>query len=212
MNWMTRWPGDYAVFVDRAEGARFWDVDGNEFIDFCLGDTGGMAGHAPKASVDAIAEQAAKGITLMLPTRGRRVGRPRDGAAVRRAVLAVHADGDRRQPLRDPVGPPGDRPHEGRRAQLVLPRVGRRDLRDARRPRRRGGPGRATSASPCRSARDHAGRGDQRPRRRSSARSPTATSPRACSSRRSRTSASCCPTPATTRASAGCARSTARCW
>ena len=68
MNWMTRWPGDYPVFVDRADGARFWDVDGNVFVDFCLGDTGGMAGHAPKVAVDAIAEQAAKGITLMLPT------------------------------------------------------------------------------------------------------------------------------------------------
>ncbi len=68
MNWMVRWPGDYPVFVDRAEGARFWDVDGNAFVDFCLGDTGGMAGHAPKIAVDAIAEQAGKGITLMLPT------------------------------------------------------------------------------------------------------------------------------------------------
>jgi glutamate-1-semialdehyde 2,1-aminomutase len=68
MNWMTRWPGDHPVFVDRAEGARFWDVDGNVFVDFCLGDTGGMAGHAPKIAVDAIAEQAARGITLMLPT------------------------------------------------------------------------------------------------------------------------------------------------
>jgi glutamate-1-semialdehyde 2,1-aminomutase len=37
-------------------------------VDFCLGDTGGMAGHSPKVSVDAIATQAAKGITLMLPT------------------------------------------------------------------------------------------------------------------------------------------------
>ncbi|MGH8129419.1 MAG: aspartate aminotransferase family protein, partial [Steroidobacteraceae bacterium] len=43
MNWMTRWPGDHAIYVDRAEGAHFRDVDGNEFIDFCLGDTGGMA-------------------------------------------------------------------------------------------------------------------------------------------------------------------------
>jgi glutamate-1-semialdehyde 2,1-aminomutase len=68
MNWMTRWPGDHPVYVDRAEGARFRDVDGNEFIDFCLGDTGGMAGHAPQAAVDAIARQAARGITLMLPT------------------------------------------------------------------------------------------------------------------------------------------------
>jgi glutamate-1-semialdehyde 2,1-aminomutase len=68
MNWMTRWPGDYPIFVERAGGARFWDADGNEFVDFCLGDTGGMAGHSPKVSVDAIATQAARGITLMLPT------------------------------------------------------------------------------------------------------------------------------------------------
>jgi len=68
MNWMTRWPGDWPLFVDRAWGARFRDVDGNEFVDLCLGDTGGMAGHSPKAAVDAIAEQAARGITLMLPT------------------------------------------------------------------------------------------------------------------------------------------------
>jgi glutamate-1-semialdehyde 2,1-aminomutase len=68
MNWMTRWSGDHPVFVERADGAHFWDVDGNEYVDLCLGDTGGMAGHAPKVSVDAIAQQAAKGITLMLPT------------------------------------------------------------------------------------------------------------------------------------------------
>ena len=68
MNWMTRWSGDHPVFVERAEGAHFWDVDGNEYVDLCLGDTGGMAGHAPKVSVEAIAHQAAKGITLMLPT------------------------------------------------------------------------------------------------------------------------------------------------
>jgi glutamate-1-semialdehyde 2,1-aminomutase len=68
MNWMTRWPGDHPVFVKRAEGAHFEDVDGNAYVDFCLGDTGGMAGHAPKLAVDAIAEQAARGITLMLPT------------------------------------------------------------------------------------------------------------------------------------------------
>jgi glutamate-1-semialdehyde 2,1-aminomutase len=68
MNWMVRWPGDHPVYVAEAEGARFSDVDGNGFVDFCLGDTGGMAGHAPKAAVDAIARQAARGITLMLPT------------------------------------------------------------------------------------------------------------------------------------------------
>ena len=68
MNWMVRWPGDHPVYVAEAEGARFTDVDGNGFVDFCLGDTGGMAGHAPKAAVEAIARQAGRGITLMLPT------------------------------------------------------------------------------------------------------------------------------------------------
>lgn len=68
MNWMTRWPGDHPVFVDRAAGARFTDVDGNEFVDLCLGDTGGMAGHAPADAVAAITARARDGITLMLPT------------------------------------------------------------------------------------------------------------------------------------------------
>ena len=68
MNWMTRWPGAYPVFVQEAHGARFTDVDGNEFVDLCLGDTGAMAGHSPEVSADAIAEQAHRGITLMLPT------------------------------------------------------------------------------------------------------------------------------------------------
>ncbi len=68
MPWMTEWAGPFPVFVAEAEGARFRDVDGREYVDLCLGDTGGMTGHAPKPAVEAIAEQAAKGITLMLPT------------------------------------------------------------------------------------------------------------------------------------------------
>jgi glutamate-1-semialdehyde 2,1-aminomutase len=68
MPWMTEWAGPHPVFVDRAEGARFVDVDGNEYVDFCLGDTGAMTGHAPAATVEAIGRQAARGITLMLPS------------------------------------------------------------------------------------------------------------------------------------------------
>jgi glutamate-1-semialdehyde 2,1-aminomutase len=68
MNWMVRWPGDHPIYVAEAEGAHVTDVDGNTFVDLCLGDTGGMAGHAPKVAVEAIARQAARGITLMLPT------------------------------------------------------------------------------------------------------------------------------------------------
>ncbi len=68
MPWMTEWAGPHPVFVAEASGARFVDVDGNEYVDFCLGDTGAMTGHGPAATVEAIGRQAARGITLMLPT------------------------------------------------------------------------------------------------------------------------------------------------
>ena len=45
MPWMTRWPGAFPIHVAEAAGARFVDVDGLEYVDFCLGDTGAMAGH-----------------------------------------------------------------------------------------------------------------------------------------------------------------------
>ena len=67
MLWMIRWAGSFPVFVKEAHGARFTDVDGNEYIDFCLGDTGAMTGHSPTATVHAIEQQIQKGITLMLP-------------------------------------------------------------------------------------------------------------------------------------------------
>ena len=58
MPWMTEWAGPYPVFVAEAEGARFTDVDGRTYVDFCLGDTGAMTGHGPKVVVDVIAERA----------------------------------------------------------------------------------------------------------------------------------------------------------
>ena len=69
MSWMAKWPGAYPVFVESAKGAHFIDVDGNTYIDFCLGDTGSMTGHSPDATVAAIREQVGKGITAMLPTQ-----------------------------------------------------------------------------------------------------------------------------------------------
>ncbi len=68
MNWMTRWVGGFPVFVDEAQGSRFKDVDGHTYIDFCLGDTGAMAGHSPAPSVAGISERMGRGITLMLPS------------------------------------------------------------------------------------------------------------------------------------------------
>jgi glutamate-1-semialdehyde 2,1-aminomutase len=68
MNWMIRWAGDFPLFIKDGAGARFTDVDGRDYVDFCLGDTGAMTGHAPKESIDAIVDRLRRGTTFMLPT------------------------------------------------------------------------------------------------------------------------------------------------
>ena len=86
MPWMIRWAGGFPVFAADAQGARFRDVDGHEYVDFCLGDTAAMTGHSPEPTVRAVTEQVRRGITLMLPSEdslwvgrelGRRFGLPR---------------------------------------------------------------------------------------------------------------------------------------
>ena len=52
MPWMMLWAGGYPVAVAEATGSRVVDVDGHEYVDLCLGDTGAMAGHAPGARAD----------------------------------------------------------------------------------------------------------------------------------------------------------------
>ncbi len=68
MSWMMKWAGGFPLFAREAQGARVTDVDGQTYVDLCLGDTGAMTGHSPYATLAAITAQAAKGITLMLPT------------------------------------------------------------------------------------------------------------------------------------------------
>ena len=68
MNWMAKWAGAFPPFVGEAYGAEFVDVDGHRYIDFCLGDTGAMTGHSPSATVAAVQQQVARGITSMLPS------------------------------------------------------------------------------------------------------------------------------------------------
>ena len=68
MPWMTRWPGPFPLVVESAAGARLTDVDGQEYVDLCLGDTGAMTGHALPQVTEAVARRAATGITTMLPS------------------------------------------------------------------------------------------------------------------------------------------------
>jgi glutamate-1-semialdehyde 2,1-aminomutase len=59
--------GREPFFVDRAEGARIWDVDGNEYIDY-VGSWGpAILGHAPQVVVNAIRETAARGVSFGIP-------------------------------------------------------------------------------------------------------------------------------------------------
>jgi glutamate-1-semialdehyde 2,1-aminomutase len=68
MCWMALWAGGFPIFFEEAHGNRIRDVDGHTYIDFCLGDTGAMAGHAPEATAAAVERQYRRGATAMLPT------------------------------------------------------------------------------------------------------------------------------------------------
>ena len=54
-------------FIERAKGAKIWDVDGKEYIDY-VGSWGpAILGHAPKVIVDAVSEAAARGLSFGIP-------------------------------------------------------------------------------------------------------------------------------------------------
>ena len=59
--------GREPFFVERAEGAKIWDVDGNEYIDY-VGSWGpAILGHAPKVVLEAIRQTAAHGVSFGIP-------------------------------------------------------------------------------------------------------------------------------------------------
>ncbi|MFI1568603.1 transaminase [Streptomyces sp. NPDC020490] len=70
MTWMNKTAGPFPRYLATARGARVTDIDGHEYIDFCLGDTGAMAGHSPTVVAEAVRHRFADqgGATAMLPT------------------------------------------------------------------------------------------------------------------------------------------------
>ena len=70
MTWMNKWTGGFPLYLDQARGNRVTDVDRHTYVDFALGDTGAMAGHSPRPTVDAVARRMGElgGITTMLPS------------------------------------------------------------------------------------------------------------------------------------------------
>ncbi len=60
--------GGTPIFIDRAEGARLIDVDGNAYIDY-VGSWGPMiCGHANPEIIQAVCEVARKGLSFGTPT------------------------------------------------------------------------------------------------------------------------------------------------
>jgi glutamate-1-semialdehyde 2,1-aminomutase len=68
MHWMRDWSMPFPFLVASAQGSTLRDIDGHEYADFCLGDTGSMFGHSPAPVAAAITRQATQGLTYMLPT------------------------------------------------------------------------------------------------------------------------------------------------
>jgi glutamate-1-semialdehyde 2,1-aminomutase len=70
MTWMNKTAAGFPLYLEAARGARVWDLDGHEYIDFALGDTGAMAGHSPAPVVAAILRRVSElgGLSTMMPT------------------------------------------------------------------------------------------------------------------------------------------------
>lgn len=54
----------YPIVAARSQGAKIWDVDGNEYIDITLGFGLGLLGHRPSFVVEAIEKQLALGMEI----------------------------------------------------------------------------------------------------------------------------------------------------
>lgn len=85
MAWMATLYDHPPVTIDRGDGARFWDVDGNRYLDFNLADTSMFAGYGVEAVTRAVSARAAAGPQFLLPSEdgvevalelGRRFGLP----------------------------------------------------------------------------------------------------------------------------------------
>ncbi len=70
MTWMNKSAAGFPIYLDTAHGATVNDLDGHSYVDFSLGDTGAMAGHSPRAVVEAVQRRfdTQGGATAMLPT------------------------------------------------------------------------------------------------------------------------------------------------
>lgn len=71
---LAKGPGQFTfgvspIYVERAKGSKIWDVDGNEYLDYCMGIGPISLGYGYDRVDNAIKEQLEKGITFSLMHR-----------------------------------------------------------------------------------------------------------------------------------------------
>jgi glutamate-1-semialdehyde 2,1-aminomutase len=68
VNSPVRYFEPYPFFVKNARGSSIWDVDGNQYVDFCNGYGAVLLGHANKKIISAVANQLRDGTMYGAPT------------------------------------------------------------------------------------------------------------------------------------------------
>ncbi len=58
----------YPIYMARGKGSYLWDVDGNRYIDYCMGFGPLILGHADNRIVSAISHQAMDGTVFGTPS------------------------------------------------------------------------------------------------------------------------------------------------
>ena len=54
----------YPLVADRAQGARLWDIDGNEYVDISMGFGSLLYGHTPDFLIEAVETQIRRGVLV----------------------------------------------------------------------------------------------------------------------------------------------------
>ena len=92
------WP----IYLERGQGAKVWDVDGNELLDFHNGFGSMVQGHAHPAIEKAVAERYRLGTHFAAPTEDGVVVGEELAAPLGPAEVAVHELGLRGDDGRHP--------------------------------------------------------------------------------------------------------------
>ena len=68
MNWMQQWPMEYPITLLSGNKHMITDVDGNQYIDFCLGYSAAFPGHGINEVTDALHNAMKAGMVYTTPS------------------------------------------------------------------------------------------------------------------------------------------------